>query len=93
MELYFRLLRFVKPYWVKLTFAMIFMSLSGGANGAVAFLVKPFLDKIFFEKNAGLLLLIPFGIVLLYLCKGAFEYFQAYLMALWDRKPLPISAT
>ncbi len=86
MELYFRLLRFVKPYWVKLTFAMIFMSLSAGANGAIAFLVKPFLDKIFFEKNAGLLLLIPFGIVLLYLCKGAFEYFQAYLMGFVGQK-------
>ena len=80
MALYFRLLRFVKPYWGKLLLASIFMSLSASANGATAFLVKPVLDKIFFEKNGTMLVIIPFGIILLYLCKGVFDYLQAYLM-------------
>jgi subfamily B ATP-binding cassette protein MsbA len=86
MALYFRLLRFVKPYWGKLLLAAIFMSLSASANGATAFLVKPVLDKIFFEKNGTMLVIIPFGIIVLYLFKGIFDYLQAYLMGFVGQK-------
>ena len=72
MALYLRLLQFVKPYWPKLVLAMIFMSLVAASNGLTAFIVKPVLDKIFFEKNAALLYIIPFGVVLIYFCKGQF---------------------
>jgi len=80
MALYFRLLQFVKPYMVKLVFATVFMSLVAASNGAAAFLVKPVLDQIFFEKNAAMLAIIPFGVIFLYLAKGLFDYLQAYLM-------------
>ncbi|HVN22785.1 MAG TPA: lipid A export permease/ATP-binding protein MsbA [Syntrophorhabdales bacterium] len=86
MALYFRLLRFVKPYWGKLLMAAIFMSGSAATNGATAFLVKPVLDKIFFEKNGSMLVIIPFGIILLYLVKGVFDYLQAYLMGFVGQK-------
>ncbi len=86
MALYLRLLEFTKPYWVKLVFAMVFMSAVAATNGLTAFLVKPVLDKIFFEKNATMLYLIPFGIILLYLAKGTFEYLQAYLMGFVGQK-------
>jgi ATP-binding cassette, subfamily B, bacterial MsbA len=80
MALYFRLLRYVKPYRTKLLFAMLFMSLVSATNGITAFAVKPVLDKIFFEKNATMLYLIPVGVILLYFLKGLFDYLQAYLM-------------
>lgn len=80
MELYLRLLKFVRPYSAKLAFAMVFMSLVAGTNGLTAFIVKPVLDKIFFERNAEMLYLIPVGVILLYVAKGVFEYLQAYLM-------------
>ncbi|HEY3276979.1 MAG TPA: lipid A export permease/ATP-binding protein MsbA [Syntrophorhabdaceae bacterium] len=80
MALYLRLLGFLKPYRVKLVFAMVFMALVAGTNGLTAYVVKPVLDNIFFEKNADMLLLIPFGVVSLYLAKGSFTYVQAYLM-------------
>ncbi len=86
MTLYLRLLQFVKPYWVKLAFAMAFMSFVAGTNGLTAYLVKPVMDKIFFEKNGALLVLIPFGVVLLYLSKGVFDYLQAYLMGFVGQK-------
>src|SRR5512137_1366049 len=86
MELYLRLLQFVKPYWPKLALAMIFMSLVAASNGLTAFIVKPVLDKIFFEKDAALLYIIPFGVVLIYFCKGLFEYLQAYLMGYVGQK-------
>ncbi|HON85370.1 MAG TPA: ABC transporter transmembrane domain-containing protein [Syntrophorhabdaceae bacterium] len=86
MELYLRLLRFVKPYWIKLVLAMIFMSLVAATNGLTAFIVKPVLDKIFFEKNATMLYLIPGGVILLYLIKGIFDYLQTYLMGYVGQK-------
>jgi subfamily B ATP-binding cassette protein MsbA len=86
MTLYLRLLQFVKPYWVKLAFAMLFMSCVAGTNGLTAYLVKPVMDKIFFEKDATLLMLIPFGVMLLYLSKGVFDYMQAYLMGFVGQK-------
>ncbi len=86
MALYLRLLRFLQPYWVKLAFAMTFMSLVGGTDGLTAYLVKPVMDKIFFERNGKLLILIPFGVMLLYLTKGVFDYLQAYLMGFVGQK-------
>lgn len=86
MALYLRLLRFLQPYWVKLLLAMIFMSLVAASNGLTAFLVKPVLDKIFFEKNDTMLFLIPFGIIVLYLLKGIFDYLQSYLMGFVGQK-------
>jgi subfamily B ATP-binding cassette protein MsbA len=71
---------------MKLAFAMVFMALVAGANGLTAYVVKPVLDNIFFEKNASMLLLIPFGVVLLYLTKGVFTYAQAYLMGYVGQK-------
>ena len=80
MALYLRLLGFLKPYIAKLVLAMIFMACVAGTNGLSAFIVKPVLDKIFFEKDAAMLSLIPLGIVFLYIGKGIFDYFQAYFM-------------
>lgn len=86
MALYLRLLKYVRPYWKKLLLAMIFMSLVSASNGATAFLVKPVLDKIFFEKNENMLFILPFAIVVLYVLKGIFDYFQAYLMGYVGQK-------
>lgn len=86
MELYLRLLKFVKPYWFKLSLAMVFMSLVAATNGLAAYIVKPVLDKIFFEKNAEMLFILPFGVVLIYFFKGIFEYLQAYLMGYVGQK-------
>ena len=86
MALYLRLLTYLRPYWTKLLFAMVFMSLVAGANGLTAFVVKPVLDNIFFEKNATMLYIIPFGVIILYLCKGIFDYFQAYFMGFVGQK-------
>jgi ATP-binding cassette, subfamily B, bacterial MsbA len=86
MALYLRLLSFLKPYYGKLILAMIFMSMVAATNGLTAFIVKPVLDKIFFEKNATMLYLIPLGVLVLYVLKGVFEYLQAYLMGFVGQK-------
>jgi len=80
MSLYRRLLDLVKPYWVKLAFAMACMAFVSLLTAAQAFLVKPALDDVFLKKDARILFLLPIAIIVLFLLKGAFDYGQAYLM-------------
>ena len=81
MNLYPRLLQFVKPYWTALVGAMICMLFVSAATSASAFLVKPVLDDVFFKKDLTMLKLIPLAIVGLFVLKGVFDYGQAYLMS------------
>jgi subfamily B ATP-binding cassette protein MsbA len=80
MILYRRLLELIKPYWSKLTIAMICMVFVSLLEGGQAYLVKPALDDVFINKDAKKLFLLPFVIVILFLLKGIFNYVQAYLM-------------
>ena len=80
MSLYRRLLDLVKPYWVKLAFAMICMLFVSLLTAAQAFLVQPALDDVFLKKDLKILFLLPIAIILLFFIKGIFDYGQAYLM-------------
>ncbi len=80
MDLYLRLLKFAFPYKTKLILAMVFMSLCSGAQSLSAYLVKPVLDSIFFEKDMTKLYIMPGIVILLFLVKGIFEYLQGYFM-------------
>lgn len=80
LEIYKRILVFVKPYWKKLLLAMIFMLGVAGTSSALAFLVKPALDGIFFEKNYKMLGIMPLAIMIAYALKGIFNFSQEYVM-------------
>ena len=79
-KLYKRLLQYVKPYWKRMTCAVISAILLAGANTSIAYVVKKVMDDLFAEKNMQMLVLIPLAIVVLYFFKGLFHYGQAYLM-------------
>jgi len=81
MNLYLRLLQFVKPYWSRLAGAMVCMICVSAASAASAFLVKPVLDEVFFKKDLTMLKLVPLAIVALFILKGLFDYGQGYLMS------------
>lgn len=51
MLLYRRLLQLVRPYWIKLALAMLFMVLVSLLTAAQALLVKPAMDGVFFKKE------------------------------------------
>jgi len=59
MNLYLRLLQFVKPYWARLAGAMACMICVSAASAGSAFLVKPVLDEVFFKKDLDMLKLNP----------------------------------
>ncbi|MBL0224308.1 MAG: ATP-binding cassette domain-containing protein [Geobacteraceae bacterium] len=65
-----RTLHYLKPYWGLLVFSAICSVIVGAMDGAFAYLVEPVLKKIFAGKDAGIFILVPFGIVALFIFRG-----------------------
>ncbi len=80
MDIYKRLLVFVKPYWTRIAIAVVCMILLSGINALIAYMVKPAIDEIFLKKDSTMLAVIPFALILAFLLKGSFDYGQEYLM-------------
>ncbi len=81
MQLYLRLLAFVRPYLGRLLAGLACMAGFAAAQAAVAYTMKPVVDRVFIEGDRRMLVLLPLFIVALYLVKGLFAYGQAVLMA------------
>lgn len=75
-----RILALIRENRIRLLFAMLMMLLVGASTGASAFLVKPVLDDIFFNKDTLMLKLIPFAVIIIYFLRGVAEYGHSYLM-------------
>jgi subfamily B ATP-binding cassette protein MsbA len=56
------------------------MALVASLSGAQAWMVKPLLDKIFFEQDQTTLNLLPLALVILFLFKGFFYYIYTVLL-------------
>ncbi|MFP4559685.1 MAG: ABC transporter transmembrane domain-containing protein, partial [Thiohalorhabdus sp.] len=81
VSLYGRLLAYVWPHWPRLAVSLVAMIVVAGATTGVAYLLKPVIDQIFIEENETLLLLLPLGIIGLYLVKGVANYLETYLLS------------
>jgi ATP-binding cassette, subfamily B, bacterial MsbA len=81
-----RLIQLIKPYWLRLLAAMVCMMVVAGVTSLMAFMVKPVLDDIFFQKKLSTLSLLPPFIILLYMVKGFFAYGQSFLMSFVGEK-------
>ncbi|HET97965.1 MAG TPA: lipid A export permease/ATP-binding protein MsbA [Desulfurivibrio alkaliphilus] len=79
-ELLLRIYQWIKPYRRRLCLAMIGMIMVAGFSGAQAYMIKPLLDKIFFEQDRTLLNLLPLILILIFLFKGIFYYVYRYLL-------------
>ncbi|MGH7235361.1 MAG: lipid A export permease/ATP-binding protein MsbA [Nitrospiraceae bacterium] len=80
IKIYFRLLRYLWPYRVRLTAAFVCSVLVAGLTGAYAYLIQPVLDGIFINKDRTLLVALPVAILVVAALKGLFSYGQNYLM-------------
>ncbi|MEJ2071289.1 MAG: hypothetical protein P8X58_12955, partial [Syntrophobacterales bacterium] len=74
LQLYLRLLKYVKLYWRRFLVAAVAMLLVSSITAALAYLVKPFLDDVFFHKNLTMLYLLPILLVALYAAKGGLSF-------------------
>jgi len=70
----------VKPHFGRLGVAMVSMVAVAGLSAGQAYMVKPLLDEIFFNKDHLMLNLLPLALVLLFLVKGFFYYCYSYMM-------------
>ena len=75
-----RLVRYLKPYRIRLGAAFACSGLVAAFSGAYAWLVKPVLDEIFINKNESLLLILPLALFTVAVLKSLFNYGQNYLM-------------
>ena len=80
LDRFTRLLRYLRPHWVRLVVAFVCSGMVAAFSGAYAWLVKPVLDEIFINKNETLLLALPLALFAVSVCKSAFNYGQNYLM-------------
>lgn len=79
-EIIARLYKEIIPYKKSLTISMCCMVMVAAFTAAQAYMVKDLLDRIFMEKNAFYLNLLPPAIVLLFLTKSVFYYIYAILL-------------
>lgn len=69
-QLYARLLKYVLPYWVIFTLAIVATSLYAISEASLAALMKPLLDGNFVEKDPALITLLPLILVGIFLFRG-----------------------
>lgn len=72
--------KLILPYKYQFMIAMLAAMVVAVLSGAQAAMVKPLLDKIFFEKNAYFLAVLPFALVILFAVKGFFYGLNFYLL-------------
>jgi subfamily B ATP-binding cassette protein MsbA len=79
-DVYFRVLKYVTPYWPRLLIAMICMGVVSAITAAFALLTKNVLDDIFINKDSVMLMVLPLVVMGLGIVKGFFTFGEGYLM-------------
>jgi len=79
-EVFYRLLKVLRPYRTKLVISMIAMIFVALFTGAQTYMVKDLLDKIFIERNEHYLYSLTFVIVIIFGVKGLFYYIYNFLL-------------
>lgn len=80
MNVYLRIMKFIKPYIPRLILAGICTVLTSAANLYVPWIVRDVIDKVFINNDSQLLNLIALGIVVIFFGRGITYYGQNYLM-------------
>jgi subfamily B ATP-binding cassette protein MsbA len=76
--LYRRLLGHVWPYRAALFAAVLAMIVGGLADAAVVKLTKPLINELFVERNASLAILLPLGVVGVFMVSGLASFTSGY---------------
>jgi subfamily B ATP-binding cassette protein MsbA len=78
--LHIELLQFAKDCWPKLALSALCSAVVAAMTAASAYLVKPVVEKIFEQKDAQMLMLIPLMVIAVFLTKGIAAYGSYYLL-------------
>lgn len=77
-SIYFRLIRYAKPYKLYIAISIIASLGVAGTDAAIAYLVKPFVDELLVAGNFTMVKFIPFIVIGFSVIKGLSRYFQEY---------------
>lgn len=77
-QLYFRLLRYVKPYWKRLALSVAMLVLLAATEPIFPALMKPLLDEGFTNQNEVFIKWIPIAMVILFLIRGILSFTSSY---------------
>ena len=80
MEIYKRLLIYLKPYRTRILWSVVFMGITSALISLQAYIVQPVLDNVFLNKNMKLLFLLPPALMVVVIIKGAAAYARDYMM-------------
>src|SRR5882724_1215238 len=78
IQLYFRLLRYVKPYRGVFALSIFGMLISAATEVALPVAVKPFLDGTFVNKDPFLIKWVPVALVVIFIFRGIGAYIGTY---------------
>ncbi len=81
MNLYLRLLNYVRPYLPRLILAVLCTCLASGCNLYLPWIIKDVVDKVLVQKDVRMLYIIAGSIVVVFIIRGLFFYGQTYLMS------------
>jgi ATP-binding cassette, subfamily B, bacterial MsbA len=79
-EILKRIYEVIRPFKIKLGFAMVAMITVAAMTGVQAYLVKDLLDKIFMEKNVVFLNLLPIILIAVFAIKSISYYTYSFLL-------------
>ncbi|MDU4961172.1 MAG: lipid A export permease/ATP-binding protein MsbA [Sporomusaceae bacterium] len=81
MNIYLRLLQYVRPYIPRLLLGIVCILVTAGTNLAVPWIIKSVIDDVLTAKDIMMLNLIAGGILVMYVVRGIFFYGQNYLLS------------
>ena len=81
MNLYFRLLSYVRPYLIRITIAIFCTMMAAGCNLYLPWIIKDVVDKVLVDKDTVMLNYIAASIIIVFIVRGLFFYGQSYLMS------------
>jgi ATP-binding cassette, subfamily B, bacterial MsbA len=80
MSSFARVIEYCRPYWWRIALAAVGSIGVGGMDAALAYMVEPVLKKIFSGKDMQIFVLLPLGIIVLYLLRGGCRFTNDYFI-------------
>lgn len=81
MNLYLRLLKYIRPYMYRLMMAVLCTVMASACNLYLPWIIKDVVDKVLVQKDTFMLYVIAISIVVIFIIRGLFFYGQSYLMS------------
>lgn len=81
MNLYLRLLKYIRQYMHRLMMAILCTVMASACNLYLPWIIKDVVDKVLVQKDTFMLYVIAISIVVIFIIRGLFFYGQSYLMS------------